>query len=131
MDREQQYLLLRTSRLREATEARNIPVEEIPTRLRRQENGGARSLRYEYFYLRRSEYRLREERAQLAEYILDVKEQCEFHNWETLRAINHFDRLIRQFDPQWSEIQHTLRFLDRTYVYNSRARRFLWFFPVG
>ena len=130
LDREQQRLILRTSRLSEAAEARNVPVEDVPTRLRRQEDGGARFLRYEYFYLRRAEYQLREARHQLAEYILSCGEDCEALDGETLRALNLFDGLIGQFAWRWDEIRYTSRFLDRTYLYNSRARRSLWFFPV-
>ena len=67
LDREQGRLILRFSRLTEESDARGCPVEHIPARLRRQEDNGARTLRYEYFQLQRTEHQLREARHRLAE----------------------------------------------------------------
>ena len=104
-------------------------MEQIPARQRRQEDNGAKTLRYQYFALQRAEHQLREARHRLAENILDWSEGLEFHDWETLRAVNQFDGLNERFNQQWNEIQYTSRFLERTYAYNGRARRFLWNFP--
>lgn len=100
LDREQGRLILRFGRLSEESDARSCPVEHIPARLRRQEDSGARKLRYEYFQLQRTEHQLRGGRFQLAENILVWSEACESHGWETLRALNLFDGIIDRFNQQ-------------------------------
>ena len=130
LDREQSRLIVRFERLREAAEARRCPIDNIPAQLRRHEDGGARSLRYEYFQLRRLEHKLREDRHNLAEFLLSCTTDCEDLEWETLTAVNLLDGLCERYNAQWREIVYTTQFLERTYYYNGRARRFLWNFPL-
>ena len=131
LDRKQGRLLFQVSRLHDALEARGETLEQIPARQRRQEDNGTRTLRYQYFALQREERQLREARFRLAENILEWSETVERHDWETLRAVNLFDGLSEKFNEQWNEVQFTSRFLERTYSHNSRARGFLWNFPLA
>ena len=105
-------------------------VPQIPLVRRRQDTTENRTLRNQVFETRREEYRLRERRASLSEYLLEVTDLCTEHESYTLRAVGLFGGVVDLRNNQYRNITGLLYFLERATYESTRARRQLWHYHI-